>query len=251
MCHSRAARALAAVLAALSGLAVLAGCSAGSSQTSSVSAGLADLRPQQILSKARAAVEAAGSLHYASIARSGSASAEYSDDSFPNAGRQVIKISGGGRATVLLVAGVGYMRGNTAALTGFFGFPETTAARLAGRWISIRKGDLGYEQITAGLTTGSVLDEAIPVGRLTVTGPRTLDGRSVIGVRGKVPAIVGMPAGATDTLYIAATGRPLPVRCQEGLGSLRVSVVFSRWGETMHVAAPRHAIPFPSGSSPA
>jgi hypothetical protein len=66
-----------------------------------------------------------------------------------------------------------------------------------------------------------------------------------------VAASVGLPAGATDTVYIAATGRPLLVSCQEAAGNTRLSVVFSRWGRAVHVAAPRHAAPFPArpGSS--
>ena len=250
MTHPRAAVRALAVVGALSGLGLLAGCGAGTNHTSSTSAGLADLPPTQILAEARAAANAAGSLHYASTARSGSASVIYGVDSSANAGRQVIKISGGGRATVLVVGGVGYIRANAAALAGFFGFPGAIASRLAHRWISVRRGDPDYRQVIAGVTIGSVLDEATPVGRLTVTGPRTLSGRSVIGVRGEARASVGMPAGAMVTIYIAASGRPLPVSCQEDIASTRVTVLFSRWGETVHVAVPRRAVAFPSGSGP-
>jgi hypothetical protein len=250
MNYRRAAVRTLAVVGALSGLGLLAGCGAGTNHTSSPSAGLVDLPPKQILAEARVAAKAAGSLHYASTAKSGSAHVVYGVDSSANSGRQVIKISGGGRATVLVVGGVGYIRANAAALARFFGFPDTIASRLAHRWISIRRGDPGYRQVVAGVTAGSVLDEATPVGRLTVTGPRTLSGRSVIGVRGEARAGAGMPAGTVVTIYIAASGRPLPVSCQEDLGSARVTVLFSRWGETVHVAAPRRAVPFPSGSGP-
>src|SRR5215472_2774366 len=248
MRHSRAAGGLTAVFAGLAGLVLLAGCGGSSSQKPSAPAGLAGQPAKQILAEAVAAARAAGTLHFDSTTRQGPVSAVYSDDSATSVGRQVITISGGGRATVLVVGRAAYIRGNAAALAGFFGLPDATAARLAGRWIVMRPGDPGYQQVSAGVTTGSVLVEAMPVGPLTKTGATTVDGQSVLGVRGRAAASVGLPAGATDTVYIAATGRPLLVSCQQGKGSTQVSVAFGGWGRAVHVAAPKHAVPFPAGS---
>jgi len=242
---SRAYRGLAAVLAAVSSLAWLAACA---SQTPQAPAGLAGLPAKQILAEAVAAARAARTLHFDSTTRQGSATAVVSDDSGPTAGRQVLTISGGGHVTILVVGAVAYVRANEAGLAGYLGLPGATAARLAGRWIVMRPGDPGYQQVSAGVTVGSVLTEAIPVGPLTKTGLTTVDGQSVIGVHGRVAASAGVPAGATGTVYIAATGRPLLVSCREGKGSTQISVMFSGWGQAVHVAAPRHTVPFPAGS---
>jgi hypothetical protein len=245
-------RGLALAFAALTGLA-LAGCS-GPGQKPSAHAGptgsprLADLPPKQILSEALAAARAAGSMHSESTSRVGSFSFIFSDDSSASGGRQVITISGGGHMTIVLVAGVGYVRGNAAALAGFLGLPAQTAIQVAGRWISFSKGDPGYQQVVTGVTTQSTLDEITPAGALTKTGVRTLDGQLVVGVRGTVPASAGGPA-TTLTLYVAATGRPLPVSAQGGQ-QRPLTVVFSRWGEPVPVAAPRNAIKFPSALAP-
>jgi hypothetical protein len=60
------------------------------------------------------------------------------------------------------------------------------------------------------------------------------------------PSVPGVPAGTKATLFVATTGRMLPVSYQEVSGGLRLSAVFSRWGEKVSVAAPRDAIPISS-----
>jgi len=240
-----------AALVALIGVTLLSGCDGGTSPKAPVPAGLASLPPNQIVAKALAAARAAGSLHSASTAKTGLGSAVYSDDSSARAGRQVITEPGdGGHATILVLAGVGYIRGNAVALAGFFGLPDATAVQLAGRWLSVRPGQTGYQQIVQGVTTGSLLGASAPTGRLTVTPPTRVDGYPVVGVRGQVAASAGLPPGSADILYVAATGRPLPVSVQEGTGSNEVTVVFSHWGENVRVSAPRHVTPLPTGAGP-
>jgi hypothetical protein len=249
---ARLTRAL-AVLSSL-GLAagLAAGCtSGGTSQSPATSSGLAALSPRQILSRAEAAATAAGSLHFSSTTKDGSSSIVFSDDSASSDGRQDITISSGGQMTVLVLRGVGYVDGNATALSGFLGLPSPTALQLAGRWISFTSGDPGYQQVVSGVTTGAVLSEITPVGALTKTAPTTVDGQTVVGVRGPAPASDGMPAGSKVTVYVAATGRPLPVSCLEGSGSDQTDITLSRWGEPVSVAVPQQAIPLPAPSAPA
>jgi len=236
----------------LSGLVLLAGCSGGTStsQKQSAPAGLSSLPPGQILSWALAAARAAGSMHFGVTSTASGHTVVFDQDSSSSAGRQVITISGGGQETVLVLGRATYVRGNAVALAVTLGFPAAQALRLAGRWISLRPGDPGYQAVTEGVTLGSVLDEVVPLGPLTSTGRTTIDGQTVVGVRGTAAASTSVPRGTPVTLYVAATGRPLPVSCQQGPASNRTSIVFSRWGEPVHVAAPRNAIPLPSSSGP-
>jgi hypothetical protein len=224
------------------------GCTGGTSPKPPGPSGLAGLPPKQILSEALAAARAAGSVHSETTIRQGSSSLVFSDDSSPSSGRQDITLSSGGHMTVFLVAGTGYVRGNATALSGFLGLPAPTALRMAGRWISFSRGGAGYEQVVTGVTTQSTLDEITPVGALTKTGVRTVDGQPLVGVRGRVRSSAGAPGG-TVTLYVAATGRPLPVSAQGNLQG-PLSEVFSRWGEPVHVTAPPDAIPLPSAPAP-
>lgn len=227
---------------------VVTGCTGGTSPEPPGPSGLAGLSAKQILSEALAAARAAGSVHSETTIRQGSSSLIFSDDSSAGGGRQYITLSSGGHMTVLLVAGTGYVRGNVAALTGFLGLPAPTALRMAGRWISFSKGDAGYEQVVTGVTTQSMLDEITPVGALTKTGVRTVGGQPLVGVRGRVRAGAGAPGG-TVTLYVAATGRPLPVSA-EGNQQGPLTEVFSRWGESVQVAAPPGAVPLQSAPAP-
>jgi len=242
MRYPRGHRGLAVALAAASALAWLAGCA---SQKPSP-AGLAYDPPQFIRAEAFAAAESAGSVHVAMTGWSGPISTVYSADVSASAGRQVITVTGGGQATVLDVAGVGYVDGNRLALVRLFGFPAAEASRLAGRWVSFRSGNPGYQSVVAAATLGSAVNSLAMSGRLTSTGPRRVGGQPVVGVRGTAtPSTSGLPA-TKAMLYVATTGRLLPVSYQEAGGNTRLSVVFSRWGETVSVTAPRDAVPITS-----
>jgi hypothetical protein len=236
--------------AAVSGLALLAGCGSGSTKPPPP-AGLASLSAKQIVAKATAAATAASWVHSNLTAKAGSASITTSGVAGPSVGRETLSVAGAGHATELLIAGVGYVRGSSAAvLKSFLQLPAADAP-LAHRWIAFRPGDPGYQQVVPGMTLSSFLTEIMPVGSLTKTGRTAMDGQAVIGVRGKAPASDEMPAGATDTVYIAATGRPLPVACIEAVSTGQVSVVFSQWGQAVTLTKPRHTVPAPGGSGSA
>jgi hypothetical protein len=243
MHHPRADRGLAASLAAVAALACLAGCAGPKPRPP---AGLAGDPPRLIQEEALAAAEVAGSVHVDMTSSSGSGSTVYSSDVSSSAGRQVITITGGGDATVLDVAGVAYVSGNPPALVGFFGFPAAVSARLTGRWVSFRSGQLYYQQIIDAMTLGSAMDVVTLSGRLTSKGVRRMGGQPVVAVLGTAPGVPGVPAGTKATLYVATTGRMLPVSYAEASGSIHLSAVFSRWGEKVSVAAPRDAIPITS-----
>jgi len=237
---------IAAGLSAVSGLALLAGC-AGSSTKPPAPASLASQPAKQIVAKATAAATAAGWVHANLTAKAGSTSITSSGVAGPNASSENVEVAGAGHATELLIAGVVYVRGSSATvLKGFLQLPAVDS-RLVHKWIVFRPGDPSYQQVVSGMTLGSFLTQILPAGSLTKTRRTTMDGQAVIGIRGKAPASTQMPAGATDTVYIAATGRPLPVACVESVSTAQISVVFSQWGQAVTLQKPRHTVPDPSG----
>ena len=118
--------------AAVSGMVLLADCSSGSighaarpslsARPSSLAPPLAGQSAGQILAEAIGAVRAAGSVHVVAHDAAGSKRVTFIDDVSATAGREVIRTNGGGRATFLMIAGVGYLRGNAAALETTTGF---------------------------------------------------------------------------------------------------------------------------------
>jgi hypothetical protein len=237
-------------VAAVGGLALLAGCGSGSAKPPAP-AGLAGLSAKKIVSEATAAATAASWVHASLTVKADSVSITSSGVAGTSAASETIQVAGAGHATELVIAGVGYVRGSSAAvLNGFLQLPAADS-RLTHKWIVFRPGDPGYQQVVSGMTLGSFMTEIMPTGSLTKTGRTTLDGQAVIGVRGKAPASDDMPAGATETIYIAATGKPLPVACVERVSTAQVSAVFSRWGQAVTLQKPRHTVPAPGGSGSA
>ena len=206
-----------------------------------------------MLASALAALRAGPSVHIHGATKSSGHVSALSQDSGADAGRQTFTI-GSEHATVLVVGGVGYIKGNAAALTGFFGFSAALATRLAGRWISFHPGDSAggtdYQAVTAGVTLAGVDDEIRLTGPLTLTAPTAAAGQPVVGVHGHAPAGNGNPPGATGTLYVASSGRLLPVTFQVKAAVGQTIYTFSRWGEALHLTAPPNPIPAASLSSP-
>jgi hypothetical protein len=208
---------------------------------------LAGLPASGVLAMALSTMKAAVSVHADVREVRQSRVAVYSDDAARGAGRQEITISGGEHAMVLVVGKVTYIKGNEAALTGYFGFPSAAAGRLVNRWISFRPGNTGYQELTSGVILAGLAGQLELPGPLTIKAPGMVAGRPAVGVHGTVPASVGAPAGSKATLYVAASGRALPVGYRlDRTGSLQFAATFSRWGERLHLTAPSQAIPVTS-----
>jgi hypothetical protein len=251
MCAAAAVGVIAVALLSTGLLGGTGGSAAHSAAIGSHSEAPARSSAEGVLSAALRAVRAAGSVHVAIALRntSGTKVVLYRDDSGASAGRQVITTGAGGRARVLVVGRVGYIRGNQAALAGFFEFPAPVAARFAGRWISFRPGEPGYREVTSGVTIAGVIDQLRLAGPLHLTRRSRVRARPVVGVQGRPPAAGHMAPGTVAVLQIAATGTPLPVDLQETAPHAHFSATFSAWREPVRIAAPAHAIPISSITS--
>ena len=147
---------------------------------------------------------------------------------------------------VLVLNQIGYIRANAEALRTFSGFPAELAARFARRWISFKRGQPGYQAVTAGVTVPGVISELRLRGPLAKLPAATMGGRLVVRIRGFAPAVDGAPAGATAVIDVAAAGRILPVGMQMSFGNDRSVTTFSHWGETVHLSAPVNPVPISS-----
>src|SRR5579863_3298715 len=162
------ANAITRTVLALLGLGMLAGCTSGGSGGASpaasamrspaapASAPPAGMSAAGLLSAARAALTAGGSVHVDITANSPSGQVAFSEDASASGGRQVITIDGTGRATILLIDGVDYVQADAEALQGLFQASLQQATQDGGKWISLAPGEkLGtstYDDVTAGIT---------------------------------------------------------------------------------------------------
>ncbi len=189
-----------------------------------------------------------GSMHEVGVAVEGKSTVTLTDDLSLAGGRQDIVHFGGEHAHVLIVGDTAYFSGNEAALTGYFGLSAQSARKVGSRWVSVPKSNRDYRQLAAGATLISALGQLSPPGKLTETAPTTIDGQSVIGIRGTPASQAG--ATASSVLYISRSKDPLPVRLSVSVtssnGDVRSTVDVSGWGEHVVLTAPSGAIPIAS-----
>jgi hypothetical protein len=146
-----------------------------------------------------------------------------------------------GAATVLVVAGSAYIRGDAFTLHDYFPFTRAQAGRYAGTWISIPQTRGAYAAAAADATFASFVRDLLPSKRLTLVRA-TIAGKKSVGVRGHVRQ------GGVDlveTVYAPASGSPLPfqekavVSGHPGTSLTRMS----RWNEPVRLTAPAHSVP--------
>ena len=224
------------------------GSSAGSASPAPAAASPAGKSAPVLLRDTLAALRAGGSVHVDISQSTSQGSLAYSDDATASGGRQVITIDGTGHATILFIAGVGYVQADAKGLAALFELPQPQADQFAGQWIALRPGEkLGlstYDDVTAGITLSSVATELEPSGTSTLAAPATVAGQRVVGVQTRLPAASKLPAAARNVLYMTDNSLLRPVLSEvTNAGSYKYQVSFSHWGETLHLTAPANAVP--------
>ena len=192
--------------------------------------------PRQVIALATAAVQKAGSVHVVVSLQVPGQTATYVNDTSVRSGRQVITSSGGVQVTTLVVGGTAYVRANQVGLVTLFQSPTDIAQRFANQWLSFGSSSQAYNPIAESLTLSSLLREVTPTSPVSKLAPSVVDGRSVVGIRGE------LPGGLPGTLYVSATGAPLPVEEVSHASSGSTTAIFSEWGSPVHVTAPSGAI---------
>lgn len=238
--QTRQARTWRWISVAAASLGSLAGALAGTANTSAATSPFHGQTASQVLTEAVAASTQEGSVHDVAVFTSGKISTAFVQDSTSHSGQQSITIGKTERASVILLDNVAYISGNKQAVVGFFGFPKSLGLALAEKWISFQPTDQGYSTVSAGVTLPAVLKEFAPTGPLSMSGQKKVDGKSVVGISGKIP-------GGRETLYVATSGSPLLVAVQasghNGKHSGTERITFSRWGESVNLSAPSGAVP--------
>lgn len=150
--------------------------------------------------------------------------------------------------TTVLVDGIAYVNTNTAGVWVTEGIPQAEAGKLApGEWVSFKPGQsygskyLSYANAIEGMTVADQAAYLQLTGSLTRTAATSAQGVSVYGVTGDAPPSSG--TGATESVYIAAAGAPLPVRVTVHSSSGTTTCDYSGWDESLNLTAPTNVVP--------
>ena len=203
---------------------------------------VAALTPAELVSSSLKAAHAQHSVHYVGTASAGSIGSTTVGDAAADRGVQYVTYRAGGHTghvTVRVVENTAYIKGDAFALTSYVGFSAAQAAKYAGKWVLIPHTSSAFKSVAAAVRLGSNIDELQLSPPFTKLGTSTMQGQRVIGIRGRETQ---NGFTATATLYVRAAGPPLPVSEVATEGTIRASVVFSKWNERVTVSAPSGAV---------
>ena len=207
---------------------LVAGCGGGSSSN-----GEASKPPKQVLADAQQAIAAASSVHVAGKISEGGTALGLDLRMTRGKGATGNLSENGLSFDLVRIGSVAYVRGSDAFYKKFAG--AAVAQLLHGKWLkgSTTTGDfaslapLSDMKAFFARLTGSH-------GTLKNEGETTFHGQKAVAIKDTTKG---------GTLYIAATGKPLPLGLVGG-GSNQGTVTFDQWDKDVPLKAPAGAIDF-------
>jgi hypothetical protein len=148
-------------------------------------------------------------------------------------------------AEVIVLGQKAYIRGNTGAVSTYFGLTQNDPAQLANTWLSLVPSDPDFSTVSAAVTLRSDFSEQKLSGPLTEGRTVTMHGQSCVPIFGRVPVGSGN-ATTTAAMYVTTGSKPLPVEFKAGTAALRSTTTWSRWGHPVTLRAPADAVPIAS-----
>jgi hypothetical protein len=140
-----------------------------------------------------------------------------------------------GHIEFLVVHTTAYVRGDTAFVLGWGGFPHLHP----GKWYSIPHNSQIYPLVARNVTLGSFARDVVPAHHLSILSS-TVRGKTLRSLRGWAPE------GGVLTIHLRKGGLPLPVEGAEVERGIEVGlghVALSDWNEPVLLTAPTHAPP--------
>jgi hypothetical protein len=212
-------------------------------------AGAAAKAPSALVAASLAAAAKQNSVHYVATSSLGSQSITIVADAARAKGQQVITIRKGKQVGTVAARYDGkavYFRANTIGLEGYLGMPNNLAPKYSGKWISFSPSQQDFSQIAKSMTITSAIGEISLSAPVKAVSPITVNGTQAVGVTGTTTSLSSSGAKGKATLYMVASGTPLPV-VFTGKGSQKGQteagrVAFSRWGERVAPVTPKGAV---------
>ena len=185
-----------------------------------------------------AAINAVGDqgVHFASSAKQGGVTFSVNGDTGTSSGVQTLTLKKGSlieHITVMQVGSTGYLDGNATALHNVVDLTTAQAKKDAGTWLSFSTTSGEYADLVTGLLNSQISTELKMSGPFTYGKAATINGTDATAIVGKVDDDSGGTIAAT--LYVAASGTPLPLKQVTNPGAksdtVSGSVTFTHWGE--------------------
>ena len=187
------------------------------------------------------------SVHYASSSTESKVTLDETGDAGPASGTQTVltgKGSLGDSATIDVIGGISYLKGNVGGLENLAGMSAVQAAVVAGQWIQFPTDDAAFSQLVAGVRSQDLAKELALKGPLSLGRPRTLDGSAVDSIEGT--QVFGAKTVLHVVLYVRAQGTHVPVEEDsldaQGKPTVAEHIVYSKWGEIVRPEAPQATI---------
>jgi hypothetical protein len=202
--------------------------------------------PAQLYRQSLAAARAQRSVHYVSQAHAADRSIRIVGDAARDRGSQRITVTRSGKTghvVVLVIANTAYLKGDVFTLQSYMGFPSSQATKFAGKWLRIRHGSQGFTAVAAAVRLDSAVSELAMRAPLGDGGTETIDGVRTVGI---ASAYTRAGVRVKETLYVRASGTPLPVSEVTAAGSHgTLTVALQRWNMPVRVSAPKTSVLVP------
>jgi hypothetical protein len=193
------------------------------------------------------ATTASWSVHYTSSSTESKVTLDESGDAGPASGTQTVltgKGSLGDSATIDVIGGISYLKGNVGGLEDLAGMSATEATAAADQWIAFPTDDAAFSQLVAGVRSQDLAKELALKGPLSLGRPRTVDGSAVDSIEGT--QAFGAKTVLHVVLYVRAQGTHVPVEEDslnaQGKPTAAEHTVYSKWGEIVRPEAPQATI---------
>lgn len=157
-----------------------------------------------------------------------------------------VQQSGKGSTEVyaLLAKKIAYVKGNEIGLEGTFKMSSTNAVKYANTWMLLRPSNPLYAQAVDATTLSSDFSQAQLTGPLGMSPVGVIAGVEVRSISGVIPATADSPKFQAS-IYVTATGKPLPVGLRESSGKVSITVTWAKWGVTPTPPAVSGVVPYP------
>lgn len=205
--------------------AMLGACGGGGSS------GLAGKSPKQIVALTKAALQSARSTTLTASIETQPRRVFFTLDVFQSGAADGTFGTAAGQGSLVIVAHHVYLRGPVAFWEGLESVPAAEATKLAGRWIMLPENSTSS---FSSLTLPGVIHalSGLHKKKITKLGPRTVDGRSAIGIRAK----------SFGTMWVATSGTPYPLEVTQKTSTGHGTITFSNWGKNSPPTAPARSL---------